>query len=139
DDARRRSASRLTRRRLLLDGHGLVPTGALPLLVAVAGERLLRALDHALALSVPAAALAELLEPGRLGLRQVEPVDGFGEAEVGVDARDHDPRVDRDQLDPDHRDAHVRIDHEPLVEDQVDDVDEAARAGRALEVVARSA
>jgi hypothetical protein len=31
----------------------------------------------------------------------VEPVDGLGEAQVGVDAGDHDARVDGQDLDPD--------------------------------------
>jgi hypothetical protein len=34
-------------------------------------------------------------------LDDVEPVDGLGEAQVGVDAGDHDARVDGQDLDPD--------------------------------------
>src|SRR5205085_671342 len=59
--------------------------------------------------------------------------------QVGVDACDHDARVDRDELDADDSDPHVRIDHEPLVENKVDDVREPARARSALQVVARGA
>src|SRR3954452_22126958 len=64
-------------------------------------------------------ALAKLVDACFLGLSEIEPVDRLGKAEVRVDARDHDPGIDRDQLDPDHRDTHVRIDHETLVEDQI--------------------
>src|SRR5207302_2907194 len=83
------------------------------------------------------ALLLELRETGELRLRQVEPVDGLGEAQVGVDARDDDAGVDRDELDADDRDPDVGVDDEALVEDQVDDVRKAARARGALEVVAR--
>src|SRR4051812_47368745 len=82
------------------------------------------------------ALLLELRQPPEFRLCQVEAVDGLGEAEIGVDTRDDDARIDRDQLDPDHRDAHIGIDHEPLVENQVDDVRKPARARRPLQVVA---
>ena len=68
---------------------------------------------------------------------EVEPIDRLGKAEIGVDTGDHDPGIDRDQLDPDHGDPHVGVDHEALVQDQIDDVGEAARAWRSLQVVAR--
>src|SRR6476661_6190374 len=74
------------------------------------------------------AAVAQLREAGRLRLGQVESIHLLREAEVRIDTRDHDARVDRDQLDPDHRDAYVRIYHETLVEDQIDDIREPARA-----------
>src|SRR3954466_10514175 len=90
-----------------------------------------------LVLRLTAPAVAQLLEAGGLGLRQVESIDLLGKAEVRVDAGDHDPRIDGDQLDPDHRDAHVRIDHETFVEDQIDDVGQPARAGSPLQVIAR--
>src|SRR4051812_19754831 len=104
-----------------------------------AADLLLEALGCALrlVLRLAASAVAQLPESGGLGLRQVESIDLFGEAEVRVHARDHDPRIDRDQLDPDHRDAHVRIDHETLVEDQIDDVRHPARARTPLQVIAR--
>src|SRR5205085_1103778 len=35
----------------------------------------------------------KLRQPSQLGLGKVKAVDRFGEAEVGVDARDHDARV----------------------------------------------
>src|SRR5439155_2450041 len=104
-------------RGLVDDSHALLLAGTLArLLASVARERLLGAFHHALFL-VPRAAVPQLLQTGGLRLRQVEPVDRFGEAEVGVDAGDDDAGVDRDQLDADHGDADVRVDHEPLVED----------------------
>src|SRR5437588_10248399 len=114
----------------------LVLLGGLPLLLVVPRERVLDAFDHTLRLAVAVVA-AELGETGELRLRQVEPVDGLGEAQVGVDARDDDAGVDRDELDADDRDPDVGVDDEALVEDQVDDVGEPARAWGALEVVAR--
>src|SRR5437588_605868 len=114
----------------------LVLLGGLPLLLVVPRERVLDAFDHALRLAVAVVA-AELGQPGRLRLCQVEPVDGLGEAQVGVDARDDDAGVDGDQLDADDRDPDVGVDDEALVQDQVDDVGEPARARGALEVVAR--
>lgn len=35
------------------------------------------------------------------GLQQIQPVHGLGEPQVGVDAREHDPCVDSEQLDAD--------------------------------------
>src|SRR3954454_17832393 len=57
---------------------------------------------------------------------QVEPVGRLGETEVGVDARDDDARVDRQQLDTDEGDADVRVDDEAFVEDKLEDVGETA-------------
>jgi hypothetical protein len=37
-----------------------------------------------------------------------------------------------DQIDPDQGDAHPRIDHDPLVEDSIENVDEAGATGRPL-------
>src|SRR5215213_309543 len=74
-------------------------------LVLVAEERVLGALDEALclagcaALAHPLDHLGETLAAARL--HQVEPVDRLREAQVGVDARDDDSRVDREDLDPD--------------------------------------
>src|SRR6478752_3303561 len=90
-----------------------------------------------LVLRLVTATVAQLREAGRLRLGQVESIHLLGKAEVRVNARDHDAGVDRDQLDPDHRDAYVRIDHETLVEDQIDDIREPARARSPLQVVAR--
>src|SRR3954451_19545529 len=98
-------------------------------LASVAGERVLGSLDGALGL-LARPAVAELVQPCRLRLGQVEPVHRLREPQVRVDARNHDARVDRDQLDPDHRNTHVRIDHETLVEDQVDDIRQPARTRR---------
>src|SRR6476619_1520414 len=100
-------------------------------------DLLLDTFGRALRLVLPLVTPAQLREAGRLRLGQVESIDLLGEAEICVDARDHDPRVDRDQLDPDHRDAYVRIDHETLVEDQIDDIRQPARARSPLQVVAR--
>src|SRR6478672_3012159 len=100
-------------------------------------DLLLDSLGRALRLVLPLVTPAQLREAGRLRLGQVESIHLLGEAEICIDARDHDPRVDRDQLDPDHRDAYVRIDHETLVEDQIDDIREPARARSPLQVVAR--
>src|SRR6476469_2857421 len=100
-------------------------------------DLLLDTFGHALRLVLPLVTPAQLREAGRLRLGQVESIHLLGEAEICVDARDHDPRVDRDQLDPDHRDAYVRIDHETLVEDQIDDIRQPARARSPLQVVAR--
>ena len=58
----------------------------------------------------------------------VEPVDGLGEPQVGVDAGDHDACVDGQDLDPDERDTDEGVDDDALVQDDLDDVGEAARA-----------
>src|SRR3954452_1661373 len=101
-------------------------------------DLLLQALGCALRLVLRLSpALAKLVDACLLGLSEIEPVDRLGKAEVRVDAGDHDPRIDRDQLDPDHRDTHVRIDHETLVEDQIDHVRQPARTRSPLQVVAR--
>jgi hypothetical protein len=63
----------------------------------------------------------------RTSLGQVEPVHRFGEPQVGVHARDHDAGVDGEQLDSDQSDPDIDVDHEPLVEDEVDDLRQAAR------------
>src|SRR5690348_16439165 len=62
-------------------------------------------------------------------MRDVKPVDRLSEAQVSVDTDDNDSRVDRQQLDADERYAHVGVDHEPLVQDHVDYVCQAARPG----------
>src|SRR6478672_3737693 len=102
-------------------------------------DLLLDTFGSALRLVLPlvTAAVAQLREAGRLRLGQVESIHLLREAEVRIDTRDHDARVDRDQLDPDHRDAYVRIYHETLVEDQIDDIRQPARARSPLQVVAR--
>src|SRR3954453_8840881 len=101
-------------------------------------DLLLQALGCALRLVLRLSpTLAKLVDACLLGLSEIEPVDGLGKAEVRVDAGDHDPRIDRDQLDPDHRDTHVPIDHQTLVEDQIDDVRQPARTRSPLQVVAR--
>ena len=62
-------------------------------------------------------------------LVQVESVGGFGEPEVGVDTRNDDARVNGDELDPNERDLDERVDHQTLVEDQVEDLGEATLRG----------
>src|SRR5204862_2513049 len=93
-------------------------------------------LDRALRLHL-SALLLELGQARQLRLRQVEPVDRVGEAKRRLYATDHESGALRNQLDPDHGDPHVGVDYQPLVEDQLDDVGEPARARRALQVVAR--
>ena len=61
-------------------------------------------------------------------LEQVEPVGRLREAQVGVDAGDHDAGVDGQQLDADEGDPDVGVDDDALVEDDLDDVGQAARA-----------
>src|SRR4051794_38474471 len=114
------------------------PTSSVSRAAVGPADLLLDALNCALrlVLRLPAT-LAQLVDAGLLGLSEVEAVDRLGEAEVRVDTRDHDPPIDRDQLDPDHRDTHIRIDHETLVEDQIDDVRQTAGARSPLQVVAR--
>ena len=62
-------------------------------------------------------------------LVEVEPVGRLREAEVGVDAGDHDASVDRQQLDADQRDPDVGVDDDALVQDDLDDVGETAGGG----------
>ena len=59
---------------------------------------------------------------------EIEPVHGLGEAQVGVDARDDDARIDGEDLDPDQRDPDEDIDDKALIEDQVEDLVQAARS-----------
>ena len=74
-------------------------------------------------------------------LVQVEPVGGLGEPQVGVDTGDDDAGVDGQELDPDQGDPDEGVDDEALVEDELDDVGEAARAppGRARRLAAAAA
>jgi hypothetical protein len=111
---------------------------AVPVLVivVVAGKRFSRLLRYALQRPLglgPRAARGDLAqkigEALRAPLGQIEPVHRFGEPQVGVHARDHDPGVDGEQLDPDQSDPDVDVDHEPLVQDEVDHLGQAARRG----------
>src|SRR5690349_9188744 len=65
----------------------------------------------------------------RLTRHQVQAVDRLGEAEICVDAGDHDAGVDGQELDAHERDPHEHVDHEALVEDQLENVIQAARRG----------
>lgn len=66
---------------------------------------------------------------------EVEAARGLGEAQIGVNARDDNARIHCDKLDPEERDAHVGIDHEALVEDDIENVSERARM-RAVKITA---
>src|SRR5205807_80812 len=73
---------------------------------------------------LPAATIALAVQEARqtFGLRgpQIQAVDRLREAQVSIDAGDHDARVDGKDLDADDRYAHVGIDDQTLVEDQVE-------------------
>jgi hypothetical protein len=66
-------------------------------LLVPARDGFLGAFEHALALAVAPVVAAQLGEPCGFRLREIEPVDGLGEAEVRVDARDDDAGVDPDR------------------------------------------
>src|SRR5690242_11409371 len=51
--------------------------------------------------------------------------EGFGVAEVGVDRRHDDASFDRDEVDAHERDPDPGVDDDALVEDPVEDIDEA--------------
>src|SRR3954470_15642738 len=67
----------------------------------------------------PTDELAEAL--AALGV-QVESVGGLGEAQVGVDAGHDDAGVDGHDLDADEGDLGEHVDHQALVEDEVEDL-----------------
>src|SRR4029453_2665696 len=62
-------------------------------------------------------------------LRQIKPVHGLGETQVGVDTGNDNACIDREQLDAYKGYTHVDIDHQALVQDGVDDISEAAGRG----------
>jgi hypothetical protein len=111
-----------------------VPVVAIPVLVVVAaGKRLARLLGYALQRPPglgPRTARGDLAqqvgEPLRAVLGKVQPVHRLGEPQVGVHARDHDPGINGQQLDSDEGDPDVDIDHEPLVEDEIHNLGQAA-------------
>jgi hypothetical protein len=70
-------------------------------------------------------------------LGQIKPVHRLGEAEVRIDAGDHDPCVDCQEFNPDQRYPHVDVDHDPLVEDHVEHFGQATGAGMALQLTHR--
>jgi hypothetical protein len=59
---------------------------------------------------------------------QVQPVARLGEAQIGVDAGHDDPDVDLQDFDADQGDPYERVDDETPVEDQFQNVVEAAGA-----------
>src|SRR5436190_23783269 len=110
-------------------GNGLA---LLTFLVALTKDGFLGPLQYAFGLARRAAPLDLVHYSGKplsLGLHQVEPVNGLSKPQIGIHARDHDPSVDGQDLDPDQRDPHEDVDDEPLVEDQLEDVVEATRGG----------
>jgi hypothetical protein len=62
----------------------------------------------------------------------VEPVYGLGEAQVGVHAGDHNPRVKGQYLDADQRQADLGVDHDASVEDQFEHIGQATGSRRAV-------
>src|SRR5207248_9797132 len=101
-------------------------TGPLAVLaIVVAHDLILHTLEGALGLRLGSAGghlRHELREALGLLTADIHTVDRLGEAQIRIHARDHDPRVNRQELDADERHADVRVDHHPLVEDHVDDV-----------------
>jgi hypothetical protein len=106
--------------------------GRLALLLAVPGEvpeLLPGRLEHALGLVLGPALLhvSDQLRQRLLLLGDIQPVDGFGEPEVGIHAGDDDPRVYGQQLDAHQRNADIRVDDQPFVQDRVDHVGKTRR------------
>jgi len=52
---------------------------------------------------------------------EVKSVSRFCEAKEGVDARNDDPDVNREDFDADERNPDERVDHQPLVKHKLDD------------------
>jgi hypothetical protein len=73
-----------------------------------------------------------------LGLGEIKPVHGFGESQVGIDARNEDACINGQQLDPYKGHPDIDVDHQALVQDGVDDIGEAARCGAIKVSVTRS-
>src|SRR5712671_5119849 len=100
--------------------------GALPFpaVVAVLFELVGGGIEHAPGLVLGAALLhsADESRQALLLLADVQAVDGLGETQIRVDARDDDARVDGEYLDSHQRHTHVGVDHPPLVEDRLDNV-----------------
>lgn len=63
---------------------------------------------------------------------------GVGILQVRLNRGEDHTRLDCYQVDPDDRNAHPRIDHNPLIEHSVENVDEARSSGRMLNRHARS-
>src|SRR5687767_12289536 len=100
-------------------------TAGTTVVVVTAGGALDRLLDFLDGAAGPLCRAALLEVPDGLGevlatlLVQVQAVGRLGEPEVGIHAGDHDPGVDREQLDADHRDPDVGIDDDALVKDDL--------------------
>src|SRR5215475_14071990 len=63
------------------------------------------------------------------GLRnRADRPDGFRVLQICVDRRDHDARLDGDQIDPHQRNADPCVDDDPLVEYSIEDVNETCTA-----------
>lgn len=99
------------------------------MLIADGAQLLARGLERAFGLVLCSALLEITHEAGQafLLLRDVEPVHRLCKPQIGVDARHHDPGVDRQQLDADERHAHIGVDDKALVQNRVDDVCQACR------------
>src|ERR671911_639727 len=111
--------------------------GRLGLFLSVRLEQLLELVDTGvdgalgLALGDPFGArrgdvLHDLGQARRFLRAQVEAGYGLGEAQVGVEARNHDPNVDPQHLDADERYAGEDVHHHPPVENRADHVGELA-------------
>jgi hypothetical protein len=72
-----------------------------------------------------------------LCLSQIKPVHGLSETQVGVNTRNDNAGIYRQQLDAQKGDANVDIDYQALVQDGVEDVSEAAGSGAVKIAVAR--
>src|SRR5580692_2661497 len=59
--------------------------------------------------------------------------DGVGTIQVRRDRGHDDPRLDRDQVDADQRDAHPCVDDDPLVKNTVEHVDDTGAGRTTLE------
>src|ERR671924_234973 len=91
-------------------------------------ELFLCSLDHALGLLL-GPFFPDVLDRGVLAdRRQVETIHRLREAQIGVHTRHNDPRVDRDEFDADQRHPDERVDDEPLVQQDVEDIGETARS-----------
>ena len=63
-------------------------------------------------------------------LRQVKPVHGLRETQVGVDTGNDNACIDSQDLDADKGNPEIDVDHQALVQDRVDDIGETAGRGR---------
>jgi hypothetical protein len=81
--------------------------------------------------------LCKYLHQVPLCLGQIKPVHSLGETQVCVDTGNDNACIYREQLNADKGHANVNIDHQTLVQDDVDDVRETARRGPFQVAIAR--